>query len=362
MQCLEGGAHVSHGVQDVGADDEIVRVVGKPLIFRRFLQIEDFVFDLWEGGQFLISAGEKPGGDVGEDVGMQAAVEQRQHLGGETGGTGSDFEEAQASAFGQLACGFLDGAGDAGHPVTGEQAVSVELIEQFGAGAAEEDLHGVFFAAQNRAEFGAGGCAEQAFREVAGMFEDEIAQGVGCGSSGGVECWRWNESVWGGGEQASADEAIHEPCEDGLHGWGDPQRAGVEAGVQVGAGLMQSVGELGSREGIFRGHHGFQFFASPNADNVIEGAGGHLVEPGQRNWSERGRGGGGGEPFPIHMVQQVAAATGSAWPAGGGHADGTESVDEHAGAPGFVIEGDPSLDEFFVEVEDAGIDAAGSAG
>ncbi len=47
-------------------------------------------------------AGEEAGGDVGEGVGMQAALEQRQHLRGEAAGAGADFEDAQAAAFRQL--------------------------------------------------------------------------------------------------------------------------------------------------------------------------------------------------------------------------------------------------------------------
>ena len=46
-------------------------------------------------------AGEESRGDVGEGVGVQAALEQRQHLRSEAAGAGTDFEDAQSATFGQ---------------------------------------------------------------------------------------------------------------------------------------------------------------------------------------------------------------------------------------------------------------------
>ena len=77
---------------------------------------------------------------------------------------------------GRCARRFLHRRGDGREPVAGEQAVAVELIEQLRAGAGEQHLHGVLFAAQDRAEFGAISRAEQRFGKMAGMLRDEVAQ------------------------------------------------------------------------------------------------------------------------------------------------------------------------------------------
>ena len=79
---------------------------------------------------------------------------------------------------GSCARGFLHGGGDGGQPVAREQTVAVKLIEQFRAGAGEEHLHGVLFAAQDRAEFGAVARAEQALGQMPGVFREERAQRV----------------------------------------------------------------------------------------------------------------------------------------------------------------------------------------
>ena len=73
----------------------------KILLGAGFFEIEDLELHLGEGRQLLQRAGEEARGDIGENVGMQAAFEQRQHVGREAAGAGADFEDAQAAAFGQ---------------------------------------------------------------------------------------------------------------------------------------------------------------------------------------------------------------------------------------------------------------------
>ena len=73
--------------------------------------------------------------------------------------------------------------------MAGEEAVAVELIEQFRAGAGEEHLHGVFFAAQDRAEFRAVARAKQRLR----------ADAPGCSSK--IRAQRSPARIRGGGER-----------------------------------------------------------------------------------------------------------------------------------------------------------------
>ena len=142
-------------MEHVGADDEVERAGFESLLGARFFEIENLRLDLGKGRELLHRAGEERRGDIGERVGVQAALEQRQHLRGEAASAGADFEDAQSAAFRESARGFLHRRADGREPVAGEQAVAVELIEQFRARAGEEHLHGVLFAAQDRAEFGA---------------------------------------------------------------------------------------------------------------------------------------------------------------------------------------------------------------
>ena len=125
---------------------------------------------------FCAAPGKNAGGDIGEGVGVQAALEQRQHLRARPPVPRADFENAQSAAFRQTARGLLDGRGDRRQPVAGEKTVAVKLIEQLRAGAGEQHLHGVFFAAQNRAEFRAISRAEQCFGKMAGVLLDIVAQ------------------------------------------------------------------------------------------------------------------------------------------------------------------------------------------
>ena len=93
----------------------------KSLLGARFFEIENLALHLGEGGQLLHRAGEEARGDIGERVGVQAALEQRQHCARQAAGAGADFEDAQSAAFGQMARGFLHRRGDRRQPVAGER-------------------------------------------------------------------------------------------------------------------------------------------------------------------------------------------------------------------------------------------------
>ena len=80
MQMAERRAHIAHRVQHVGADDEVERSGVEILLGARFFEIENLALDFGERGQLLQRAGKEARRDVGERVGVQAALEQRQHL------------------------------------------------------------------------------------------------------------------------------------------------------------------------------------------------------------------------------------------------------------------------------------------
>ena len=176
VQMAERRADIAHRVQHVGADDEVERSGGEILLGARFFEIENLALDFGERGQLLQRAGEEARRDIGERVGVQAALEQRQHLRRQAAGAAADFEDAQSAAFREMARGFLHRRADRRQPVAGVEAVAVELIEQLRARAGEEHLHGVLFPAQDRAEFGAISRAEQSLGQMAGVLRDEGAQ------------------------------------------------------------------------------------------------------------------------------------------------------------------------------------------
>ena len=357
MERAQGGADVGHGVEHVGADDEVAGPGLEALGGEGFFEVEDLEIDLGEGGELLAGGGEEAGRDIGEGVLVQAAIEEREELCGEAAGTGADFEQAQAATFGQVAGGFPDRTGDAGHPVAGEEAVAVEMLQQFGPGPAEEDLDRVLLPAEDGPEFGAGGGTEQAFREVAGVAVDEIAES-GLGGGGGFgEGGRGKESAVAGGEQPAGGEPVHEPSEDRAHGGGDAERVRGEDGGGGHAHRLQAVGDLGGGEVVLGGHDGFEVGAAAQGDDGVESGLGGVAQAVERHRGRRCGRGHGVSAFPVDVVHQVATAAGGTGPAGGRQADGAEAIDEHARAAGVVIEGDAAFEQFLVEVEDAGVDA-----
>ena len=100
------------------------------LLDARFFEIENLELHLRKRRQLLRGAGEKSGRDIAEDVGMQAALEERENLRSQSAGSGADLQNPQPASFRQTARRRAHGGGDGREPVAGEETVAVELIEQ----------------------------------------------------------------------------------------------------------------------------------------------------------------------------------------------------------------------------------------
>ncbi len=74
VEVAEGGVDVGDGVEDVRAEDEVVRVGIESLVAAGFFEIEDFEGDFRVGGKLLTGRGEEGGGCIGESVGVDAAA------------------------------------------------------------------------------------------------------------------------------------------------------------------------------------------------------------------------------------------------------------------------------------------------
>ena len=253
-QMAERRAHIAHRVQHVGADDEVERLRGEILFGAGFFEIENLALDLGEGGELLHRAGEEARRDIGERVGVQAALEQRQHLRREPGGAAADFEDAQSAALGQMALGLLQRGGDRGEPLARVEAVAVELIEQLRAGAGKEHLHGVLFAAQDRAEFRAISRAEQRLGKMAGLRLHILSQRGLRGVRGCCKCRRRAVTRGVLFQQAMLHDAGHQALERRLHRRGDAQRSGGEFSGVGDAHLAQTARELRGGEVVAGSH------------------------------------------------------------------------------------------------------------
>ncbi len=270
VQRPQRGADIGHGVKDVGADDEIERFRLESLIDPRFLEIEDLVFHVRERRELLRRRRKEAGRDVGERVVVLAALEQRQQLGGEPRGAGADFQDAQGAAFGQRARGLLHGGGNAGHPMAGEETVSVEVLEHLGAGSAEEDLHGIFFAGQDGAEFGARRGAQQSFGQMPRVRLDERAEPRSRRRRLGRECGRRQIAVSLGLEQPAPAEPRHQAVEDRAHRRGDAERIRAEDSRGAGAHFLKPVRQLRRRQIFLGRHHGLQAALAAQAEHALE--------------------------------------------------------------------------------------------
>jgi len=90
----ERRGNIAYRVQHIGADDEVERSCGEILIGARFFEIENLALDFGERGQLLQRAGKEARRDVGERVGVQAALQQRQHLRRQARRAAADLEDA----------------------------------------------------------------------------------------------------------------------------------------------------------------------------------------------------------------------------------------------------------------------------
>ena len=196
-----------------------------------FFEIENLALHFRERGQLLHRAGEEARGDVGERVGVQAALEQRQHLRGSGRRCRAPISRMRRPRpSGRWRAASCTARGDRRQPVAGEEAVAVELIEQLRARAGEEHLHGVLFAAQDRAEFGAIAGAEQRLGQMAGVLRDE-----GRAALPAPNPPRRRRPASGGSRRrlravsaTALRELGHQALEDRLHRRGDAQRVGGE--------------------------------------------------------------------------------------------------------------------------------------
>src|SRR5271157_890119 len=117
-------------MKHIGADDEIKRASLEALLCTRSLEIKYFVFHSGKSGQLLHGAAEKCRGDITEDVGMQIAFDERQHVRRQSARSSPNFQDSQSAALWQMAGGFLHGRGDSRQPVACIKALAVELVQQ----------------------------------------------------------------------------------------------------------------------------------------------------------------------------------------------------------------------------------------
>ena len=81
MQMAERRAHIAHRVQHIGADDEVERsCVEDPARCPVSRDRKSCISTSGNAASFCMRAGEESRRDVGERVGVQAALQQRQHL------------------------------------------------------------------------------------------------------------------------------------------------------------------------------------------------------------------------------------------------------------------------------------------
>ena len=152
LDIAQRGAEIGHGMEHVGADDEVKALELELLLRRGFLKVEDLELHFRTAGELLARGGKENGRDVAEGVGVQAALKKRQEMRGEAAGPGADLKDAEAASFRQAARRLGDGGGNRGEPMARVKALAVKLVKQLRARTAKQDLHGILFAAQDRAE------------------------------------------------------------------------------------------------------------------------------------------------------------------------------------------------------------------
>ena len=122
---------------------------------------------------------------ISESVGVEPALQRREKLGGETASARADFQNAEPSAFGQHARGFLQRRGNGGEPVAGQEAVAIKLIEEIRTSPGKEDLDRILFAAKDWTEFSTISGNQERLGKMTGVFLDECPLRFG-GRIGGL--------------------------------------------------------------------------------------------------------------------------------------------------------------------------------
>src|SRR4029450_6345119 len=105
-----------------------------------FFKVEGLELNLREGCQLLHSAGAERGGNITESIGVQAALERREHRLRQPPGSSANFEDAQSASLGQITGQFLNGRGNCPQPLTGDKSVAVEVIQQITSDARQQGV------------------------------------------------------------------------------------------------------------------------------------------------------------------------------------------------------------------------------
>ncbi len=339
----------------IRADNEVERARLQLLFRGRFFEIENLELDLGKGGQLFAGAGEKGRRDVAKNIGMQAALELRQGLRGEPAGAGANLENAQAASFRQSARGAGDGGGDGGEPVTGEEAVAVKLVEQLRADAGEEDLDGVLFAAQDRAELVAIAFAEERFGKMPGVSLNIIAQHLAGGIGGLGKTSGRLPAGFGLAQQFVPNETGGEPGKSRAHRGRDAQGIGIESCLGHDTHLAQAARQLAGREIVRRRQRSFQLGTSADRENFFERVLRDRPELVERERCQRGFCRLVRRALPGDVISQVARAARPLRPARAGQADRPETIHQDGGLSGLIINRDVALDEIIGKLPHGGV-------
>src|SRR5260370_12993113 len=107
---------------------------------------------------------------------MQAALKDGKNLRRQPPCPGADPQNAQAASFRQASSRCAHRRSDGCEPVTGEEAVAIEMIEQLRADPREQDLHRILFAAQSRSQFSTVSFAKERLGKMSGVLLAEVAE------------------------------------------------------------------------------------------------------------------------------------------------------------------------------------------
>ena len=334
-------AHIGGGVEDVGADDEVEASRLEPLVLGIAIEVERPVFDFGVSGELLLRRREKPGRYIAENVVVKPAFELRQDAGREAARARPHLEDAQAASVRQGVGRAAHRGGDPGHARRGEKSVAVILFEQIGAGAAEEHLHGVLLAAQDRREFRRGGRAEQGLRHMAGKPPDKIAQHSRRRIRGPLERFVRLPAVAASFQQPAVLQMPGEPFEDAPRSGRDAEgRGGKRSLSRRGARphAAEAGGDLRCREGVLLDHDGLEVIRAAQPEHLVQRARRPLAQIRQRGRFQRPVRGFGRRPLPVNMVNKIAPFAGRGSGAahrGKGH--GAEAVHQDARFAAVVI-------------------------
>src|SRR5215469_9373503 len=129
VNMLKRRAQIAYRMEHIGADDEIEFARLESLVSAGLLKIENFVFYFWKAGELLLGAAKKCDRDVTEDVRMQSAIDQRQHVRRQSTRSGPDFQDSQPTALWQVTGGLLHGCRDRREPVARVEALAIKLVQ-----------------------------------------------------------------------------------------------------------------------------------------------------------------------------------------------------------------------------------------